>query len=54
MELDIARLYNLWRDIGSLLNDSCPGLTEPLPENDPDIIEAIKVVSAADDMRAAR
>ena len=45
---DLPRLLNFYRDLGNALNDLRPGLTLPLPENDPDYIEALKVIHEAD------
>lgn len=45
---DLPRLLNFYRDLGDALNELQPGLTLPVPENDPDYIEALKVIHEAD------
>lgn len=44
----LPHLLNFYRDLGAILNDLQPGLTLPLPEGDPDYIEALKVIHEAD------
>ena len=49
---DLPRLLNFYRDLGDALNELQPGLTMPLPDGDPDYVEALKVVHEADRLRA--
>ena len=47
----IADLYNNWRELGWILESFQPGLTCPLPDEDPSIVDALKLIALADDRR---
>jgi len=48
---EVAKLYNLWRDLGAILDNVQPGLINPLPDTDPDYLDAWKVAYHADQIR---
>lgn len=49
--MDLPRLFNVYRDLGALLNDAQPGLTYPLPDDSPDLVDAMKIIYEADRLR---
>ena len=44
----VVDAYNLYRILGRAISSVQPGLVDPLPENDPNIVDAMKVVFEAD------
>ena len=47
----LPHLLNLYRDLGSLLDELQPGLTNPLPDGSADELDAIKVSWEADQLQ---
>ena len=47
----LPHLLNFYRDLGALLDEAQPGLTNPLPDGDPSELDAMKVVFEADQLR---
>lgn len=45
---NLAEAFNLYRDLGAILNDIQPGLTLPLPDGDPNIPDAMMLIDKAD------
>ena len=39
----LAEIYNLWLELGLIINEAQPGLTKALPEGDPNEIDARKI-----------
>ena len=50
----LAYLYNIWRDLGAYLDDAQPGLTRALPDDSPDLVDAMKVIYVADQLRRTK
>jgi len=48
---DLHLLYNFYRSLGEVLEVAQPGLTCPLPDNSPDLVDALKVIDKADQLR---
>ena len=44
----LPHLLNLWRDLGSMLDELQPGLVNPLPDGDRNEVDAMKVIHEAD------
>ena len=47
----LAREYNFWRYLGANLDKAQPGLCSPLPDESPDIVDALKIIDLADKLR---
>lgn len=47
---DVVKLYNLWRDLGAILDSVQPGLVHD-PHSDADTADAMRLVDLADIMR---
>ena len=47
---DVVKLYNLWRDLGAILDNVQPGLVND-PHSDADTADAMRLVDLADIMR---
>lgn len=47
----LPHLFNFYRDLGVSLSHLQPGLTYPLPDGDPSIVDAMKVIYEADQLR---
>lgn len=47
----LPHLFNFYRDLEAALNFLQPGLTSPLPDGDPNIVDAMKVIYEADQIR---
>lgn len=47
----LPHLFNFYRDLGVSLSHLQPGLTQPLPDGDPSIVDAMKVIYEADQLR---
>ncbi len=48
---NLPLLFNFYRDLGGALNELQPGLTLPLPDEDPNFVDALKVIHEADRLR---
>jgi hypothetical protein len=47
----LPHLLNLYRDLGEALELCQPGITKPLPDNSPDMVDAMKIQYEADRLR---
>lgn len=47
----LPMILNFWRDLGDALNEAQPGLTLPLPDGDPNEVDAMKVIFEADQLQ---
>ena len=47
---DLPALYNFYRDLGAALDYLQPGLVYPLPDDDPNLADALMVIDKADEL----
>jgi len=50
----LPQLLNFYRDLGAAIDFLQPGLINPLPDDSPDFVDALKVIHEADRIRTER